>query len=170
MEPNLLITCEPEGTPLGASRPRPKHSEPKRFLAPEDLISSGRSHRVIIQEIRPPRLEKHAQLVLENFTAILALSPAAQMEWKREFKEEERIFDFFSAVAASPGDSQQELNWLRENGPHYAGQWIALDGDRLLAFGTDARDVYNRARLSGVNKPLIVKVPGAREELPFGGW
>ena len=30
-------------------------------------------------------------------------------------------------------DSTRELRWLTEHAREYAGQWVALDGDRLIA-------------------------------------
>lgn len=66
-------------------------------------------------------------------------------------------------------ESTQEMRWLAEHGHEYAGQWVALDGGRLLSHGENARDVYDAARRSGVNLPLVVRVDSG-EQLPFGGW
>jgi hypothetical protein len=63
----------------------------------------------------------------------------------------------------------QELHWLKEHKAEYAGQWVALDGDRLLASGTDGFEVYKEARRLGIGKPFVTRVePG--DKLPFGGW
>lgn len=69
---------------------------------------------------------------------------------------------------ASPGDQfSKELEWLEANRETYIGQWVALQGDRLLAAGPDAREVFAKAR-DIVPCPLVVRVeePG----LPFAGW
>lgn len=66
-------------------------------------------------------------------------------------------------------DCSRELQWLREHRNEYAGQWVALDGDRLIASGPDARPVYEAARASGVDLPLVTEVEAA-DERPFGGW
>ena len=63
----------------------------------------------------------------------------------------------------------QEMEWLQENRAEFAGQWVALDGKRLLAYGTSAREVFAAARESGVHEPLVLKVE-ASDALPFGGW
>jgi uncharacterized protein DUF5678 len=68
-----------------------------------------------------------------------------------------------------PIDFTREQAWLKEHRNEYVGQWVALDGDRLLAHGTDARDVYDKARDRGVPVPSVVKIE-ASDELPFGGW
>ncbi|HXG66495.1 MAG TPA: DUF5678 domain-containing protein [Blastocatellia bacterium] len=70
---------------------------------------------------------------------------------------------------AEPLDCSRELRWLAKHRDEFIGQWVALDGDRLLSHGTDAREVYNQARALGVEAPVLVEVRPA-DELPFGGW
>jgi hypothetical protein len=65
-------------------------------------------------------------------------------------------------------DCTQEMRWLKEHRAEYVGQWVALDGDRLLAHGTNSREVREEARKSGVELPLVVEIEA--DDLPFGGW
>ncbi len=62
-----------------------------------------------------------------------------------------------------------ELEWLEEHGEEYVGQWVALDGDRLVAASPKATDVFREIRKSNVDSPFVVKVE-PEAELPFGGW
>lgn len=62
-----------------------------------------------------------------------------------------------------------EQEWLVRNGPRYMGQWVAIEGSRLLSHGADAVEVLKQARAQGVASPLIVRVPHG-PELPWGGW
>src|SRR5436853_121420 len=48
-----------------------------------------------------------------------------------------------------------ELLWLKEHGRNYIGQWIALEGNHLLAHGKDHRAVLEAARATGAQSPLI---------------
>ncbi|MGI9073511.1 MAG: DUF5678 domain-containing protein [Bryobacteraceae bacterium] len=65
------------------------------------------------------------------------------------------------------GKHRQALRWLSENRNRYRGQWIALQGARLLATGKTAKEVY--ARVLDERPPaLVVKIEA--EELPFAGW
>ena len=73
------------------------------------------------------------------------------------------------APPAEPPDSTSEQRWLAEHGREYAGKWVALDGDRLLAHGENAREVYAAVRDSDVRLPLVVRV-SPPDQLPFGGW
>ena len=66
-------------------------------------------------------------------------------------------------------DCTTEIAWLAEHREEYAGQWVALEGDRLIAAGFNASEVYESARNSGVELPLVVQVEHP-DALPFGGW
>lgn len=66
-------------------------------------------------------------------------------------------------------DRSLEMQWVAEHGKEYAGQWVALDRDRLLSHGTNAREVFAIARNSGVEAPFFAHLE-AEDELPFGGW
>jgi len=66
-------------------------------------------------------------------------------------------------------DLTRELRWIEEHRAEYAGQWVAVRGNRLLSSGTDGREVYKAARAAGDERPFVTRVesPG---ELPFAGW
>ena len=66
-------------------------------------------------------------------------------------------------------ERKEEFLWLaNESGP-YAGQWVALDGSRLIAHGAELATVSAAARAAGVIRPLLTHLP-PEGELPFGGW
>jgi hypothetical protein len=64
---------------------------------------------------------------------------------------------------------RREMQWLSEHREEYAGQYVALWGDILVAHGPDARKVLAEARAAGKARALIARVE-ALDELPFGGW
>ncbi len=66
-------------------------------------------------------------------------------------------------------DISREKQWLKEHRHEYVGQWIALDGDRLISHGTNAREVSEAAREAGVVTPYFAHID-PDEDLPFGGW
>jgi hypothetical protein len=43
-------------------------------------------------------------------------------------------------------DRTPEFNWLKANGPVYAGKWVALVGDDLVGCEDELEDLLNRIR------------------------
>lgn len=73
------------------------------------------------------------------------------------------------ASVAAVNERREEFQWLAENSDLYAGQWVALDGSRLVAHGDELATVSKAARAAGVDRPLLTHLP-PEGELPFGGW
>ncbi len=65
---------------------------------------------------------------------------------------------------------ERERAWIEQHRDEYLGEWVALDGDRLLAHGADARDVYLAARAAGVRAPFVEQVKPKPEGAFWGGW
>jgi Family of unknown function (DUF5678) len=74
-----------------------------------------------------------------------------------------------SSLTSKILDCSEEMRWLAEHREEYAGQWVALKGGRLLSHGMNAKAVYQAARESGIELPIVVLVESP-DELPFGGW
>jgi len=60
-----------------------------------------------------------------------------------------------------------ETAWLQENRQRFAGEWIALQGNRLLAHSHIAREVFDVARTMRP-RPLVMQIEQA--DVPFAGW
>jgi hypothetical protein len=56
-------------------------------------------------------------------------------------------------------DPSPNMDWIEEHGAEYAGRWIALDGDRLIASGHTEEEVANAARADGAYLPLVIYIP-----------
>ena len=52
-------------------------------------------------------------------------------------------------------DPAPAMEWLRLHSKEYGGEWVALDGSRLIAHGPDAMDVYAAAVADGAYLPMI---------------
>jgi len=61
----------------------------------------------------------------------------------------------------------QEMKWLTENGHKFSGRWVALEGERLLAFGSTSREVFSKVA-DLPQPPLVIRID--EDELPFAGW
>ena len=55
-------------------------------------------------------------------------------------------------------NKDREMQWMVDHAREYAGQWVALDGDRLIAHGPDAKEVYAAANADGAYLPLVTQV------------
>ena len=66
-------------------------------------------------------------------------------------------------------DFSRSVKWLAEHRAEYAGQWVALDQDRLIAHSQDAKEVYAAAEASGVKYPMVTQVEDPNA-LPFAGF
>lgn len=61
-----------------------------------------------------------------------------------------------------------EQEWLQLHRDEYAGQWVVLDGHRLIAAGPDGKSLFRIAKEAGVKSPFLVFLE--KDPLPFGGW
>lgn len=65
-------------------------------------------------------------------------------------------------------DHEPNLRWMKEHKAEYAGRWIALDGDRLIAAGATEAEVANAAEKDGAYLPLIGYIPHPDEPTFIG--
>jgi Family of unknown function (DUF5678) len=91
-----------------------------------------------------------------------ALSPAEKLKLRQTLDRELEQ----AALAQSRGI---ESNWVERHRDKYLGQWVALEGDRLIAHGTNAREVYLAARQAGIASPYIVHIT-PKVDAYVGGW
>jgi hypothetical protein len=52
-------------------------------------------------------------------------------------------------------DSSREMRWLAEHRREYVNQWVALDGDRLIAASPNHDEVWAAAKADGAKLPLL---------------
>lgn len=56
-------------------------------------------------------------------------------------------------------DPEPNYRWMEQHAHEYGGQWVALDGDRLIGHGTDAAAVFAAADADGAYLPLVTYIP-----------
>lgn len=61
-----------------------------------------------------------------------------------------------------------QIAWLKANRERYAGQYVALVGDELVAHGATFKDVREQARARNFESPFITKVFAEEIVLPAG--
>ena len=68
-----------------------------------------------------------------------------------------------------PIDRTKEIDWITQHRHQYVGQWVVLDGDRLISHGLDPRPLVEQARSEGIERPLVIRIQ--EEPTTFtGGW
>ncbi len=65
-------------------------------------------------------------------------------------------------------DPEPSRRWMAAHRAEYAGQWVALDGDRLIASGTIEAEVADAAEYDGAYLPLIGYIPHPDEPTFIG--
>jgi len=53
-------------------------------------------------------------------------------------------------------DRSREMAWLAEHEQEYAGQWVLLWENRLIAHGADLVPLRDKALAEGIDRPLVV--------------
>ena len=56
------------------------------------------------------------------------------------------------------GKFRQAQAWLATHRAAYLGQWVCLDGDKLISHGLDAKQVYTDAKAQGLATPFMEQV------------
>ena len=109
----------------------------------------------------------HFEAVYEQ-GVLRPLEPIALAEHQRvRVTVEERKGPLSWESAEQSDDSRAELDWLANESRHFAGEWVALDGNRLLAHGPKLAAVKAAAQAEGVSQPFFASVPDS--DLPLGG-
>jgi hypothetical protein len=65
-------------------------------------------------------------------------------------------------------DPEPSMRWMNEHSREYGGQWVAFDGDRLIAHGASADEVFAAADADGAYLPLVTYIPPADAPLFVG--
>jgi hypothetical protein len=105
-----------------------------------------------------------SEITVENIvTQIVQLPPVERFRLQRlleqleqaEQKQPKPPLDKRVPPKPVPEGGMRAVHWIAEHGREYAGQWVALDGDRLIAHSPNHDEVWAAARASGVYLPLI---------------
>lgn len=66
-------------------------------------------------------------------------------------------------------DRTREYAWLEQHRDEYDGQYVALDGDTLIAAGASAKEVVSVARARGIVGALVLYVEGSQQPRSISG-
>lgn len=110
-----------------------------------------------------------AEQIIETVRAL----PLSERKKFYDLAEKEKQI-FLSENGAKNADSANErtkfqlaVKWLAENRQNFLGQWVCLDGDRLVAHGADAVKIYKEAKEKGIQVPFVEHI--VEEKEAYGG-
>lgn len=63
----------------------------------------------------------------------------------------------------------RRLEWLKANREQYAGQYVALSGDRLVGHAARISEARAQALANGVENPFLTRVESIETTVP-AGW
>jgi hypothetical protein len=115
---------------------------------------------------------------MSQTTAELILAEIAALPAEEREKLKALLNRHPSTTQAHPGsfippfdtqDSAPSLRWIGEHRAEFAGQYVALDGDRLIAHGTDPQEIVAAVRASGLSGLFFTLIPPA-DAPPFAGF
>lgn len=107
----------------------------------------------------------------EQVIGSIRLLPAPDREKIRQWLDSEGQFaDAGPNGYAESANSVKSLAWIGDNCERFLGQWVALDGDRLIASGSTAKEVYAKAKAEGVKTPFVELVTVEEPGPHTGGW
>ncbi|MBS1811421.1 MAG: hypothetical protein JST84_24885 [Acidobacteria bacterium] len=117
-----------------------------------------------------------AKMLNEVIKRLETLNPSERQTIKAFLEEQERkdadVESHETVVESSITHDllrRREYQWIREHRDEYAGQYVVVEGDQLVAHGADGRQVLADARQAGIKIPFIVRLESL-DEPPFGGW
>jgi hypothetical protein len=65
-------------------------------------------------------------------------------------------------------DDTRETEWIEQHKHEYPGQWVALDGNRLIAASPNRMEISAAVKADGAKLPLIVRLPSP-DDPPYIG-
>ena len=99
----------------------------------------------------------------EQLRRFLNAQPPTEQNGQPSAKKKEPLGKFVEPIPEP--DQQGAMRWLNDHWREYPEQWVALDGYRLIAHGTDYHEVSAAAKVDGAYLPLITFIESPPERL-----
>lgn len=104
-------------------------------------------------------------LTFEQAIEFIRALPETERERLRDWIDENREQ---SEIITEDNKFRLALKWVDEHRKEYDGQFVVLDGSKLIANGTNPKELYELARAQGIKSPFVKRVKA--KILPWGGW
>lgn len=119
----------------------------------------------IIDEARKLPVEEQRRLraALETLDSNGEAQPASQ-------EPSRRIPESLHDSNGNEEVRQRRMEWLKSHREEYGGQYVALDGDQLLAVGPNYRIAREKALAAGKSNAFVTYLSKPDEIAEMGGW
>lgn len=97
------------------------------------------------------------QLTTSEVIEAIRTLPRAEREKIRRTLETEKMAQD-ARVQEDIGQYKLSRKWIEEHNEEFLGQWVCLEGDKLIAHDADALEVNRQARAAGIESPFIVQM------------
>ena len=87
--------------------------------------------------------------------------------------EQAKSQDYAQPTRSDNGDDatrERRMEWLKSHREEYGGQYVALDGDQLLAVGANYRIAREKAQAAGRPNAFVTYLSKPDEMAEMGGW
>ena len=102
-----------------------------------------------------------------------SLSPAEKRKLRQILDlelEQVKAQDPAQATHSDDETRERRLEWLKSHREEYGGQYVALDGDRLIAVGPNYRVAREKALAAGKTNAFVTYLSKPDEIAEMGGW
>ncbi|MGH9751481.1 MAG: DUF5678 domain-containing protein [Blastocatellia bacterium] len=118
-------------------------------------------------------------MTAENVLRLIEQLPSTERSRLKELLARHRTLQEADLAKAKPPlgkrvpcepmpDDTRERQWIKEHKSEYAGQWVALDGDRLIAASPIQQEVWDAVIADSATLPLVLRIPSP-DDLPYIG-
>ncbi len=93
------------------------------------------------------------------------LIATAVKAWLREGTGTPTVFP-----AALSNNRSAEIAWAANPDARFAGKWVVLHGNEVIASGSNPKRLYEEVRARGESSPFLIFVSSDNHEPFAGGW
>jgi hypothetical protein len=118
-------------------------------------------------------IEKAKKLSVEDQRRLLAALESLDSNGEAQPANQEPSPQKPQSLANNDGNEQlrqRRMEWLKSNRDEHGGQYVALDGDQLLAVGPNFRIAKEKALAAGKPNAFVTYLPKPDEIGEMGGW
>lgn len=118
-------------------------------------------------------IEEAKKLPVEEQRRLRAALETIDSNWEAQSANQEPPAQKLQSVHNNNGDDEirhRRLEWLKSHREEHGGQYVALDGDQLLAVGPNYRIAREKALAAGKPKAFVTYLSKPDEIAEMGGW